>query len=376
MGHGAEWKAAIVVNWDRQRMWNEVSVGDELEPVSFPLSVYRLIVEAGANRDFNSIHHNSAVAKAAGAPDMYANAYFLQGMWERAAREFIGVHGTFLRVAGFRMHHFNPVGHAIVVRGRVVRVWRDGGLGLVDIEMTSENRDGVSVGPGVVTVALPGPDGAPSHARVRRWLAATEAERVPAPVPPVRRAETEPWVRDWAPVQDLVGSELGDTVVLYGADIVEPSGVRRFLEPLEFDCPLHTSAQRAREAGYADLVLPWSATIPFTIEAFWSPGEPPAFVGTSYDAQPARSPYAIHDPVPRAPVTSAFVASETSVMEFVAPVVVGDRVGRVGRRLVDCQPKRTRVGEGAFIRFGAEIRNQREEPVMRTVRQYFYYNPR
>jgi acyl dehydratase len=365
-----------MVNWDRQRIWDEVSVGDELDPVSFPLSVYRLIVEAGANRDFNSIHHNSAVAQAAGAPDMYANAYFLQGMWERAVREFIGVHGTFLRLAGFRMHHFNPVGVAVVVRGRVVRVWRDGGLALVDIELTSENGDGVSVGPGTVTAALPGPDGPPSQADVRRWLAAAAAKRGTAPGPPVPRAEPEPWVRDWAPVQDLVGSELGDAVVRYGADAVEPSGLRRFLEPLEFDCPLHTTAYVARQAGYAGLVLPWSATIPFTTEAFWSPGDPPAFVGTSYDAQPARSPYAIHEPVPGAPATSAFVASETSVMEFAAPVVVGDRVGRVGRRLVDCQPKRTRVGEGAFIRFGAEIRNQRGEPVMRTVRQYFYYNPR
>jgi acyl dehydratase len=365
-----------MVNWDRQRTWDEVSVGDELDPVSFPLSVYRLIVEAGANRDFNSIHHNSAAAQAAGAPDMYANAYFLQGMWERAVREFIGVHGTFLRLAGFRMHHFNPVGVAVVVRGRVVRVWRDGGLALVDIEMTSENGDGVSVGPGTVTAALPGPDGPPSQADVRRWLAAAAAKRGTAPAPTVPRAEPEPWVRDWAAVQDLVGSELGDAVVRYGADAVEPSGLRRFLEPLEFDCPLHTSAYVARQAGYAGLVLPWSATIPFTTEAFWRPGDPPAFVGTEYGAQPTRSPYAIHEPVPGAPVTSAFVASETSVMEFVAPVVVGDRVGRVGRRLVDCQPKRTRVGEGAFIRFGAEIRNQCGEPVMRTVRQYFYYNPR
>jgi hypothetical protein len=264
----------------------------------------------------------------------------------------------------------------VVVRGRVVRVWRNGGLDLADIEMASENGDGVSVGPGVVTVALPGPDGAPTQADVRRWLAAAEANRGTAPAPPVPPAEPEPWVRDWAPVQDLVGSELGDAVVRDGADAVEPSGLRRFLEPLEFDCPLHTSAYVAREAGYADLVLPWSATIPFTTEAFWSPGDPPAFVGNSYGAQPARSPYAIHEPVPGAPATSAFVASETSVMEFVAPVVVGDRVGRVGRRLVDCQPKRTRVGEGAFIRFGAEIRNQHGEPVMRTVRQYFYYNPR
>jgi hypothetical protein len=54
--------------------------GEALAPLAFPLSVYRLVVAAGANRDFNAIHHNSDYARATGAPDMYANTLFLQGM--------------------------------------------------------------------------------------------------------------------------------------------------------------------------------------------------------------------------------------------------------------------------------------------------------
>ncbi len=46
----------------RQRTYEEISVGDELGPVEFPLPIYRLVVAAGGNRDFNSIHHNRSYA--------------------------------------------------------------------------------------------------------------------------------------------------------------------------------------------------------------------------------------------------------------------------------------------------------------------------
>ena len=138
-----------------QRVWEDAREGDELGPLHFPLSTYRLVVAAGANRDFNSIHHNSEYARASGAPDMYANTMFLQGMWERAVRDYIGLAGTIRRLSGFRMKILNTVGETVVVRGRVLRCWRDGGEGLVECEIWSENSRGVSVGPGRVTATLP-----------------------------------------------------------------------------------------------------------------------------------------------------------------------------------------------------------------------------
>ena len=143
------------MDWSVQRHWEDVQEGDELPPVAFPLSVYRLVVEAGANRDFNSIHHNSEFARASGAPEMYANTGFLLGMWERALREFIGLNGTIRRIAGFRMKKFNTVGETVTVRGRVVRKWLEDGDARLEIEMWSELGDDVTVGPGTVTVALP-----------------------------------------------------------------------------------------------------------------------------------------------------------------------------------------------------------------------------
>jgi acyl dehydratase len=138
-----------------QRHFEDVAVGDELEPVDFPLSVYRLVMAAGSNRDFNSIHHNTEYARTTGAPEMYANTLFLLGMWERAVRDYIGLAGTVVSIKGFRMGRFNTVCDTTRVQGRVVSTRIDDSAGLVELELRSANSLGVTVGPGQVVVTLP-----------------------------------------------------------------------------------------------------------------------------------------------------------------------------------------------------------------------------
>jgi acyl dehydratase len=143
------------MDWSAQRYWDDVTEGDDVPPVEFPLTVYRLVVEAGANRDFNAIHHNSEIARTSGAPEMYANTGFLLGMWERAIREFAGLEGSVQRITGFRMRRFNVVGQTVVVRGRVLSKRREDDASLVELELWSEVDGEVTVGPGTVTVVLP-----------------------------------------------------------------------------------------------------------------------------------------------------------------------------------------------------------------------------
>jgi hypothetical protein len=143
------------VDWSLQRYVEEVAVGDEIPPLAIHLTIARLVVEAGGNLDFSRVHHNAAVAHAAGAPDMYANNVFIQGWWERAVREYIGLAGRVRRVGPLRMRVFNTVGETVVTRGVVRRVWEEDGEHLVELEMRSEISRGVSVGPGPVVVSLP-----------------------------------------------------------------------------------------------------------------------------------------------------------------------------------------------------------------------------
>jgi hypothetical protein len=146
---------ASYVNWSKQRYYEDVSVGDAVDPVTFHLTVQRLVYEAGGNRDFSAIHHNDEIARAGRAPAMYANNGFIQGMWERTYREFFGVDGWIQKVGPFRMRIFNIVGEPTVVRGKVARKWQQGGKSFVELEMWSENPKGTSVGPGPVIGTLP-----------------------------------------------------------------------------------------------------------------------------------------------------------------------------------------------------------------------------
>lgn len=138
-----------------QRYFEDVKPGEELPELAFPLTVYRLVMAAGGNRDFNSIHHNGEYARSTGARDMYASTAFLLGTWERAVREWIGSAGTIRAIRGFRMRQFNYVGDTTRVLGTVRSAERRDGAGVVLLELRSENSAGVTVGPGQVEVTLP-----------------------------------------------------------------------------------------------------------------------------------------------------------------------------------------------------------------------------
>lgn len=138
-----------------QLHFEDVAAGQALPEAVYPLTVYRLVMAAGATRDFNSIHHNSEYARATGAREMYANTSFLLGMWERCVRDWIGTGGTIRSLKGFRMRSFNHVGETVRVLAEVADARVEDGEGVVDIAIRCENSTGVSVGPGTVQVTLP-----------------------------------------------------------------------------------------------------------------------------------------------------------------------------------------------------------------------------
>lgn len=137
------------------RFYEDVREGEPVEPVEFPLSVYRLVMAAGANRDFNSIHHNSEYARLTGAREMYANTIFLLGMWERTVRSFIGNAGTIRSIAGFRMRSFNFAGETTRVSGQVIAKRIEDGAGLVEFQLQSHSASTLTVGPGTVLATMP-----------------------------------------------------------------------------------------------------------------------------------------------------------------------------------------------------------------------------
>ena len=144
-----------MADWSNQRYFEDVQEGDTVPSVTYNMTVQRLVIEAGGNRDFNPIHHNTRIAQGQGAPEMYANNVFVQSMWERCVRDYIGLDGRVKKVGPFRMRVFNTVGESVVTQGTVKRKWQESGENLVELEIWSEHSKGVSVGPGPVLVTLP-----------------------------------------------------------------------------------------------------------------------------------------------------------------------------------------------------------------------------
>ena len=145
-----------MADYAKQRFFDDVKEGEEIPTVQFPLSLHRMIVQAGANYDYAPIHVNTEVAQAQGASEMYINNVFIQAMWERAIREYIGLDGVIKKVGPFRIKTFGIVGENIAVKGHVTRKWQEGGNNFVELELRSELSDGrVSTGPGPVVVSLP-----------------------------------------------------------------------------------------------------------------------------------------------------------------------------------------------------------------------------
>lgn len=142
------------------RYFEDVEVGEELPTLSLPINVYRMVMSAGATRDFNAIHHNSEYARESGAEEIYANSGFLLGMWERCVRDWMGPEGIMKSIQGFAMKAFNYVGDTTSVIGRVVSADVIDDEGVVTVELRSENSRGLTVGPGTVTVVLPRRQGA------------------------------------------------------------------------------------------------------------------------------------------------------------------------------------------------------------------------
>ncbi|CAM3274829.1 hypothetical protein NODU109028_08590 [Nocardioides dubius] len=141
------------------RRFEEVAVGEPLPEVALPLTVYRLVMAAGSNRDFNSIHHNTEYARSTGAEEMYANTSFLMSSWERLVRDWCGATGRIRAIRGFRMRSFNFVGTTMRVLGEVtatrIEQGPDGPVGVVEVAVRCEGPTGITVGPGTVEVLLP-----------------------------------------------------------------------------------------------------------------------------------------------------------------------------------------------------------------------------
>ena len=186
---------------------------------------------------------------------------------------------------------------------------------------------------------------------------------------------TEPWIAEWDEAIGHIGEDFSAGERHVAADDVERGAIRRYCEPLEFDCPLHHDEAAARQAGYRGIVAPVSGiSSRWSRGALWEPGMPTRYPSSDRDADMIRSAEARMTRLPVPPMPRTF-ATDVEI-DYGEPVCVGDRLTTSGLRLVSVVPKETRVGRGAFVTTESSIHNQRGELVATVRHGGFQYRPR
>jgi acyl dehydratase len=108
----------------------DVSIGDELPPLSLRITRADLVRYAGASLDFNPIHWNERVATDVGLPGVIAHGMLTMGLAGRIVTEWTGDPGAVVEF-GVRFGRPVPVpdddkGALVEVTGKVTKVLDDG----------------------------------------------------------------------------------------------------------------------------------------------------------------------------------------------------------------------------------------------------------
>lgn len=133
---------------------------------------------------------------------------------------------------------------------------------------------------------------------------------------------------------------IGRTQSMDGVDEVSRNDIRRKLEVFCFDCPLYTDDAAARAQGYRMAIAPSAMVYLWALPAYWSPGDAQLFAPGNNEKDGTQALA-----LPRVYPNSVNAANES---EFFEPVYPGDRLSSVSK-LVEVQPRNTRLGDGVFL---------------------------
>ncbi len=170
------------------RYWEEVNVGEEIEPIARgPLSLmdtmgflvacgrghthgivlkaavrhpghYFRNPEAGGGIEYTGIgHHRDSVAKQVGVPGTYDYGPQRSAWLASAVTNWMGDAGV-LKRSRTELRRFNTIGDTTWCKGTVTRKYAKDGYPLVDLDIKAENQRGETTGVGLATVALPSRD--------------------------------------------------------------------------------------------------------------------------------------------------------------------------------------------------------------------------
>lgn len=167
----------------------------------------------------------------------------------------------------------------------------------------------------------------------------------------------------WEDAERWVGRELAQ---YRGADDVTVGDIRRRLEVLAWDCPLHYDEAVARTYGYRTVVSPATMLMTWAMPAYWSPGDP----RPTLDDGALLPSYAFT----KIPAPGDCMFATESETEYLEPVYPGDRISAASV-LLGITRKRLSIGDGAFFVVETTYTKQTGEAVGVERLTVFRYSP-
>ncbi|MGW0389481.1 MaoC family dehydratase [Streptomyces sp. NPDC003042] len=125
-----------------------MNVGDALPPLEIPVTRTLIVAGAIASRDYQDVHHDAALAREKGSPDIFMNILTTNGLVGRYVTDHLGPHAVLRRVA-IRLGAPNHPGDTMTLTGTVTALDGD----TAEIRVVGANGLGHHV-TGTVTVTL------------------------------------------------------------------------------------------------------------------------------------------------------------------------------------------------------------------------------
>ena len=98
--------------------------GEELPPLTIPITRTLIVAGAVASRDYQDVHHDAELAREKGSPDIFMNILTTNGLVGRYITDHFGPRAVLRRVA-IRLGAPNYPGDTMTLTGTVTEVARD-----------------------------------------------------------------------------------------------------------------------------------------------------------------------------------------------------------------------------------------------------------
>ena len=137
--------------------WADIAEGDELRPLEVDVTATHIVAGALATRDFMPVHHDRDYANSQGAPDIFMNILSSNAYCCRFLTDWAGPEAMIRRL-DVRLGVPVFPGDRLSLTGTVTSLERDGGSGLVGVELRAATPLGDHLtGTALVDLPLVGP---------------------------------------------------------------------------------------------------------------------------------------------------------------------------------------------------------------------------